>query len=143
MTIMNVAMDYVIRPLGVEDEPMLWEMVYQGISSGEKDAPPPREIVRSPEFAHYVQDWGRAGDTGFVAHDKKDSSVIGAVWLRKPANDKGGTPSELAFVVKPGHRGHGIGTALLTQLVRSNPEVSTISIHLVAGKPVLRLYERF
>jgi ribosomal protein S18 acetylase RimI-like enzyme len=50
---------------------------------------------------------------------------------------------ELALAVKPEHRRHGIGTALLTQLVRANPDHSTISVSLVAGKPVLRLYERF
>jgi GNAT superfamily N-acetyltransferase len=135
-------MDYVIRPLEAADEPILWEMVYQGLSSAESGEPP-REIVQRPEFARYVQGWGRAGDTGFVAHDKKDGSLLGAVWLRNPSDKNGSAAPELAFVVKPGHRGHGIGTALLTQLVRSNPEVSTISISSVAGKPVLRLYERF
>ena len=91
---------------------------------------------------HYAEGWGRAGDTGFVAHDKKNGSVVGAVWLRKPAH-KPDAPSELAFAVKPEHRRHGIGTALLTQLVRANPHESTISVSFVAGKPVLRLYERF
>ena len=146
MTIAQIAdaMDYIIRPLGAEDEPILWEMVYQGISSGEKNVLP-REVVRRPEFAGYVQDWGRAGDTGFVAHDKKDGSVLGAVWLRKPIDKRDDAPHELAFVVKPGHRGHGIGSALLTQLVRSNPDVSTISISLLAGKSgkLSELYERF
>jgi ribosomal protein S18 acetylase RimI-like enzyme len=45
--------------------------------------------------------------------------------------------------VKPEHRRRGIGTALLTQLVRANPAQSTISLSFVAGKPVLRLYEKF
>ncbi len=137
-------MDYVIRPLDAGDEPILWEMVYQGLSPvGEKGAPP-RDIVHRPEFAHYVQGWGREGDTGFVAHDGKDKSVLGAVWLRKPVGPaQGSAPPELAFAVKPGHRGHGIGTALLTQLVRANAEQSTILISLVTGKPLLRLYERF
>jgi GNAT superfamily N-acetyltransferase len=138
-------MEYLIHPLNPDDEPILWEMVYQGLSSqGEKQAPP-REIVQRPEFARYVEGWGRRGDTGFVAQKKSDGSLLGAVWLRKPLDERnnGDTPFELAFVVKPGHRGHGIGTALLTQLVRANPERSTISIRLVAGKPVLRLYERF
>ena len=40
--------------------------------------------------------------------------------------------------MKPEHRRHGIGTALLTQLVRANPDHSTISVSFVAGKPVLR-----
>jgi GNAT superfamily N-acetyltransferase len=135
-------MDYVIRPLRREDESLLWEILYQGLSSPGKKQPPSRETVHRPEFARYVEGWGRAGDTGFVASDKKDGSLLGAVWLRRPI-DKIHAPPELAFVVKPEHRRHGIGTALLTQLVRANSEQSTISLSFVAGKPVLRLYERF
>src|SRR5216110_286731 len=135
-------MDYVIRPLQPEDESLLWEMLYQGLSSLGKMERPSRDIVRRPEFSRYVEGWGRAGDTGFVAHDKKDGSLRGAVWLRRPI-DKTHTPPQLALAVKPEHRRHGIGSALLTQLVRANPHESTISVSLVAGKPVLRLYERF
>ena len=135
-------MDYVIRQLTPEDEPILWEMLYQGLSSPKKKQLPAREIVHRPEFARYVEGWGRAGDTGFVAHNKKDGMLLGAVWLRNPPGKSDAAP-ELALVVKPEHRKHGIGTALLTQLVRANPEQSTISLSFVTGKPVLRLYERF
>lgn len=136
------AMDCIIRPLRTEDEPILWEVLYQGLSSPDKKRAPSREIVHRPELARYVEGWGRAGDTGFVAHDKKDGSLLGAVWLRRPIN-KADAPPQLAVAVKPGYRGHGIGAALLTQLVRTNPEQSTISLSFVVGKPVLRLYERF
>jgi GNAT superfamily N-acetyltransferase len=135
-------MDYVIRQLTPEDEPILWEMLYQGLSSPGKKKLPARDIIHRPEFARYVEGWGRAGDTGFVAHNPKDGMLLGAVWLRRPI-DKTHAAPELAFAVKPEHRRHGIGTALLTQLVRANPEQSTISLSFVAGKPVLRLYERF
>src|SRR5213080_2424210 len=134
-------MEYEIRPLLASDEQILREMLYQGLSSVGNHQPS-REILQRPEFSHYADGWGRAGDTGFVAHDKKDGSVVGAVWLRKPIN-KPDAPPELAFAVKPEHRRHGIGTALLTQLVRANPEQSTICLSFVAGKPLLRLYERF
>jgi GNAT superfamily N-acetyltransferase len=135
-------MDYVIRPLVAEDEPILWEMLYQGVSSLHTKERPSRDILHRPEFARYVESWGRAGDTGFVAHNKKDGSLLGAVWLRRPVG-KTDAPPELALVVKPEHRRHGIGAALLTQLVRANPDHSTISLSFVAGRPVLRLYERF
>jgi len=135
------SMEYEIRPLLANDEPILREMLYQGLSSVGNHQPS-REILLRPEFAHYADGWGRTGDTGFVAHDKKDGSVVGAVWLRKPVHKPDAAP-ELAFAVRPEHRRHGLGTALLTQLVRANPEESTISVSLVAGKPVLRLYERF
>jgi GNAT superfamily N-acetyltransferase len=137
----HLSMEYEIRPLLANDEPILREMLYQGLSSVGNHQPS-REILLRPEFSHYADGWGRVGDTGFVAHDKKDGSVVGAVWLRKPVH-KPDAPPELAFTVKPEHRRHGIGTALLTQLVRANPHESTISVSLVAGKPVLRLYERF
>ena len=132
-------MRHAIRPLTAEDEPILWEMVYHGISSADAEAAP-RDIVRRPEFARYVEGWGRSGDTGFVAHDAASQELLGAVWFRKP--DENAAP-ELAFAVKAGHRGHGIGSALLTQMVRAQPEQSTILVSLVAGKRVLRLYERF
>src|SRR5436190_23069248 len=141
---LHLSMEFEIRPLLAKDEPIVREMLYQGLSSVGNHQPS-REILQRPEFAHYAEGWGRAGDTGFVAHDKKDGSVLGAVWLRKPIDKRDDAPHELAFVVKPGHRGHGIGSALLTQLVRSNPDVSTISISLLAGKSgkLSGLYERF
>jgi GNAT superfamily N-acetyltransferase len=137
----SLPMDYEIRPLQPNDEPVLREMLFQGLSSVGNHQPS-REILQRPEFSHYADGWGRAGDAGFVAHDKKDGSVLGAVWLRRPIHEPD-APPELAFAVRPEHRRHGIGTALLTQLVRANPHESTISVSLVAGKPVLRLYERF
>jgi GNAT superfamily N-acetyltransferase len=135
-------MDYVIRQLTREDEPILWEMLYYGLSAVGKSEPPSRDVVRRPEIARYVEGWGRIGDSGFVAHDKKSRVLLGAVWLRRP-RDKSDASPELALAVKPEHRRHGIGTALLTQLVRANPDQSSISVSFVAGKPVLRLYERF
>ena len=140
-------MDYVIRPLTAADEPILWETLYQGLQITKGESAPSRDIARRPEFARYVEDWGRAGDTGFVAYDaKQKGELLGAVWLRIPmaqhASEAESTP-ELAFVVKPGHRRHGIGAALLTQLVKANPQQSMISIRAPADNPAVRLYERF
>lgn len=135
-------MDYVIRALTGQDEPILWEMLYYGLSSTDKTEALSRDVVRRPEISRYVEGWGRVGDAGFVAHDKKNRALLGAAWLRQPT-DKSDPSPELALAVKPEHRRHGIGTALLTKLVRANPDQSTISVSFVAGKPVLRLYERF
>jgi GNAT superfamily N-acetyltransferase len=133
-------MDYVIRPLSVADEPILWEMLYHALQRAEDEAAPSREIVRRPEFARYVEEWGRPGDAGFVAHDAQHNELLGAVWFRAPIGDA--TP-ELAFAVKPGHRKHGIGAALLTQWVKANPEQSEISLRVGPDSPAARLYERF
>jgi ribosomal protein S18 acetylase RimI-like enzyme len=133
-------MDYVIRPLTPADEPILWEMLYLGLQMAEGETAPSRDIVRRPELARYVEGWGRAGDAGFVAHDPDENKLLGAVWLRSSI---GGATPELAFAVKPSHRRHGIGAALLTQWVRANPQQSAISLRVAANNPAVRLYERF
>jgi ribosomal protein S18 acetylase RimI-like enzyme len=136
-------MDYVIHPLTAADEPILWEMLYQALRTSENA--PPRDIVRQPEYARHVEGWGRAGDTGFVAYDaEQKDELLGAAWFRlSPSKGEGqGTP-ELAFAVKSGHRKRGIGAALLTQLVKANPEHTVVTISAPANNPAVRLYERF
>ena len=140
-------MDYVIRPLTPADEPLLWDMLHAALHTSE--GAPSREILQRPEYARYVEDWGREGDTGFVVSDKFDGEVLGAVWYRVPAAegqgraDQGeGTP-ELAFAVKPGQRKRGLGAALLTQLVKANPHHSAVSMRASTHNPAVRLYERF
>ena len=73
--------DYVIRPLTPQDEPILWEMLYHGLSEPAVPQPASRDILRRPEISKYVAGWGRLGDIGFVAHEKKGGALIGAVWL--------------------------------------------------------------
>ena len=135
-------MDYVIQPLTAADEPILWEMVYQALRTSHET---PRDIVQQPEYARYVEGWGRAGDTGFVAYDaQRRDELLGAAWFRVPPNQ--GTDEairELGFAVNSGHRKRGIGAALLTQLVKTNPQCSAVSISAPPNNPTVRLYERF
>lgn len=134
-------MDYVIYALTAADEPVLWEMLYQALRTS---ADTPREIVRQPEYARYVEGWGRAGDTGFVAYDaRQKDELLGAAWLRLPEPDIEAPTPELAFAVKSGHRKRGIGAALLTQLVKANPQYTAVSIAAAPNNPVVRLYDRF
>jgi ribosomal protein S18 acetylase RimI-like enzyme len=134
-------MDYVIHALTAADEPVLWEMLYQALRTS---AETPRDIVRQPEYARYVEGWGRAGDTGFVAYDaKQKDELLGAAWLRLPDPDIEEPTPELAFAVKSGHRKRGIGAALLTQLVKANPQYAAVSIAAAPNNPVVRLYDRF
>ena len=137
-------MDYVIHPLTAADEPILWEMLYQALKTSEEA--PSREIVRQPEYARHVEGWGRPGDTGFVAYDaEQKDDLLGAVWLRFPVGESKESEAapELAFAVKPGQRKRGIGAALLTQLVKANPQHSAVTINAPANNPAVRLYERF
>jgi ribosomal protein S18 acetylase RimI-like enzyme len=113
-------------------------MLYQALQTSE--GAPSRDILKQPEYARYVEGWGRPGDTGFVVSDKGSKEVLGAVWYRLPS---AGDIPELAFAVKPGQRKRGIGAALLTQLVKANPHHSAISLRASANNPAVRLYERF
>jgi ribosomal protein S18 acetylase RimI-like enzyme len=137
-------MDYVIRALTAKDEPILWDMLFEGLRTFEGASS--RDILKQPEYARYVEGWGRAGDTGFVVSDTPEGEVLGAVWCRIPIAEAQGhseaTP-ELAFAVKPDQRKRGLGAALLTQLVKANPHHSAISIRAAANNPAVRLYERF
>lgn len=132
-------MDYVIRPLEAADEAILWEMLYVALQAPGGE-PPPRDIVQRPEYARFVEGWGREGDRGFVAHDSRDRRLLGAVWMREPT--KNAAP-ELAVAVVPGERKRGIGAALLTQWVRANPEQNEVLLHVGRKSPAVRLYERF
>ena len=135
--------DYVLRPLTVHDEALLWDMLYQALSP-EGSEPPPPEIVHRPEYGRFVDDWGRPGDEGFVAHDKAEGTLLGAVWLRSQLqSDPADAPPELAFVVRPGHRQRGIGASLLTQFIRANPNLAAIALRVGANSPAVRLMERF
>ena len=133
-------MDFVIRPLTSADEPLLWEALSQALHRSESETAPSHDLVHRPEFARFVEHWGREGDAGFVAHDVRGGGTLGAVWFRPPP--EGATP-ELAFAVKPEHRKHGIGAALLTQWVRANPGQSVVSLRAGPHHPAVRLYERF
>ncbi|MEO8439957.1 MAG: GNAT family N-acetyltransferase [Spartobacteria bacterium] len=135
--------DFVLRPLTADDEPLLWEMLYQALSPEEGEAPS-REITRRPEYARFVEGWGKPEDKGYVAQEKDEGTLLGAVWLRTPVEcGPDDPPTELALVVRAGHRHRGIGASLLTQLVRANPRLSAVLLQVGAKSPALRLFGRF
>jgi ribosomal protein S18 acetylase RimI-like enzyme len=140
-------MDYVIRPLTTADEPVLWEILYQGILASRSETTITPDIVRQPEFARYVAGWGRPGDTGFVAFGSALNKPLGAAWFRLPQTEQGtaaaSTTPELTFAVRAENRRQGIGAALLTHLVKADPQYSTVSIPVKPDNPAVRLYERF
>ena len=134
-------MDYVIRQLGAEDEPILWDIVYQALQSS---AGPElsRDVLQQPEFARYAEGWPRADDVGYLASDPDTHELLGAAWIRVFGEGADAIPA-LAFSVNPAHRRRGIGAALLTQLVRATPQHSVILIRTRSNNPAVRLYERF
>src|SRR5258707_15778758 len=125
-------MDHEIRPLTHQDEPILWEILYYGLSSAGKNEPLFRDVVRRPEISRYVAGWGRVGDTGFVAHDKKNRALLGAAWLRQ-RSDNFNALRGLALAAYPEDLRRGTGKFLLTQMDNGMPGHSPIAVSFVAG----------
>lgn len=140
-------MKITIRSLTIEDEPFLWEMLYQAIYVPEGVSAPPRSIVQQPALAWYVQGWGREGDCGFLASTDTGQRV-GVVWLRRPHAGQHGygyvddeTP-ELSMALLPDYRGQGIGTLLFDSVFASPCMHPRVSLSVSAKNPARRLYER-
>jgi ribosomal protein S18 acetylase RimI-like enzyme len=142
-------MDFFIRPLTKADEPFLWEMLYQALFVPPGHPPFPRELVRRPEISVYVDGWGREDDLGVVAFHAGMQEPIGAAWVRLLTGGKRGygwvddqTP-ELTIAVLPEHRGNGIGTQLLSQLLElAHTRCRAFSLSVSRENPARRLYER-
>ena len=132
-----------IRLATPADEAILWQMLMYAAHESSLDV-----VKANPDLARYVQNFGRAGDIGLIA-EAAQHQAIGAAWLRLwTADDKGyGYVSdeipELAIAVHPNHRGKGIGTQLLTELIEhTSTQFPAISLSIRADNPALKLYER-
>jgi ribosomal protein S18 acetylase RimI-like enzyme len=141
--------DFRYRQLRKQDEPFLWEMLYQAVYVPPGENPPPREIVNQPELARYVQGWGRADDLGWLAIERTGALPAGAAWLRLLNSEQHGygyvnecTP-EISLAVLPGYRGRGAGTELLARLIRSSQgRFPALSLSVSSSNPAVHLYER-
>lgn len=139
---------YHIRPLTPDDQAFLWEMLYQSLYVPAGGDPLPRQIVRQPEIARYVENWGRVHDCGFIAEDES-GKPLGAAWMRLFKGEEHGygyindaTP-EVGMAVLPEYRGQGIGTELLMRLLAAaEGQYAYVSLSVGSGNPAAHLYER-
>jgi ribosomal protein S18 acetylase RimI-like enzyme len=107
-----------LRVSTTDDEPFLWEMLAQAAEPA--GGMHPDEVMADDHLRRYLDGWGRAGDIGLVAWDGATGGErIGASWLRLMPPERPGygfvdaaTP-EIAVAVVDGHRGRGIGRALM------------------------------
>lgn len=124
------------------------------------------QVAADPRLRHYVDGWLADRDFGVVAEVHPDAEgaasadrvsaarpaggPVGVAWaLHLPAGDPGygfvdeATP-EVSLWVAPAHRGTGIGTRLLAEVIaqaRDRGEPG-LSLSVEAGNPARRLYER-
>ncbi|MDJ0923320.1 MAG: GNAT family N-acetyltransferase [Acidimicrobiia bacterium] len=137
-------MDATIRPVTRNDEPFLWDMLYEAIFVPPGEPILPRSILNQADLAHYVTDFGLwPGDLGFVA--ELAGNPVGAGWVRRFRIDDPGygfvdedTP-ELSIAIRPAHRGGGIGTRLIEALVAVVPRCS---LSTDRRNRAVNLYER-
>lgn len=137
--------DFTIRAATGADERFLREMQYQALFVAPGDEPFPEAMVDEPHIARYYRGFGgQLGDVGRVAVDPSGES-IGAAWVRRSTSDDPSygyiddiTP-ELGMAVADGHRGGGIGAALLDDLLGVLPRCC---LSVDSRNPAVRLYER-
>lgn len=135
-------MNYEIRALTNEDDPIVWKMLMYA-----SHEPSLETVKKQPYLSCYAVNWGRMGDIGFVASLNEQS--VGVAWLRLwSGNDTGfgyinDSIPELAMAVLPEHRGKGIGTKLLVQVLESaQSDYSAVCLNVRANNPVISLYKR-
>ena len=142
-------MGTILRPISSSDQDFLWEMLYQAVYVPPGSPPLPREIIRQPELAHYVQGWPQPGDLGLIAAEATTGKPLGAAWLRLFAPESPGYGfvaegiPELSIALLPDCRGQGVGTALLEGLLAAARERYTVvSLSVSAENPAVKLYQR-
>jgi ribosomal protein S18 acetylase RimI-like enzyme len=146
---MSKVWHYSIRPLTQEDEPFLWQMLYEAAHMAEEGESTVQAVVNHPLIAKYVKNWGRASDLGFAAIELNGSQPVGAAWLRLFAEDDKGfgwvddTTPDLAIAVLPEYTNQGVGTQLLARLLSAaKASYRSVSLSVRSSNRALSLYER-
>lgn len=136
-----------IREITADDLPFVRDMLYAAVAWRPGDELPPMEVALAlPQLAMYHEQWGKPGDAGFVA--ESDGHALGAVWYRFFTTDHHGhgyvddeTP-ELAIAVLDGHRGKGIGRALMNAITERGRHdgIRRIALSVNDDNPAKNLY---
>jgi GNAT superfamily N-acetyltransferase len=105
-----------LRKLNLSDENFIWKMLMYASHEVTVD-----DVKNSLELARYAKDWGRTGDTGFVAVEQ--DKLVGAAWIRLWSDTDqgfgylGNQIPELVVATLPEYRSRGVGTLLITTLI--------------------------
>lgn len=114
-------MKYIIRPIKTSEIYLLEEFLYNAVFQKDEKNPIPRSIINEASVNVYIEDYGKNSDQCLVA--ETDNKVIGCVWTRiLDGNIKGfgnldsETP-EFAISILKDHRGFGVGTSLMKEML--------------------------
>lgn len=138
-----------IRRITSQEIVFLADFLYEAIFIPERMARPGREILKIPEIANYIIDFGRENDHCLVA--ESEGSLVAAIWTRIFAQNAKGfgyvderTP-ELSMSVLPGYRGRGIGANLLSSMIDRLKQLDyeQVSLSVDLENYAYSLYQKF
>jgi ribosomal protein S18 acetylase RimI-like enzyme len=128
----------IIRPINKSEIGFLDKMLYNAIFVPPGNEMLPDNIIEHPEISKYIKDFGRDGDSCFVA--EINGELAGAIWTRRfnEANKAYGfvdsdTP-ELSMAVYERYRKKGIGTTLLKTMIKALADEGYKQISLSVDK---------
>lgn len=130
------------------DEAFLWEMLVEAAHLAADGEASVVAAQQHPFLAKFVRGWGRPGDLGVIACGAA-SERLGAAWVRhltgpeQSYSEVDAAYPELAIAVRTKHSGHGLGGAMLNQLITlARPVYPGLVLSVRAENPAQRLYAR-
>lgn len=134
-----------IREMAPCEYPLLRDFLYEAIFQRDETNLLPRNVVDNPELRIYIEDFGKKPQD-FALCAEVDSMVVGAVWVRDiPAygHIADGVP-EFAISVLKSHRGKGIGSRMMMEMLKHLRAVGCPRASLAVQKDnyALRMYQK-
>ena len=137
-----------IRPLGVQDQAMLWEWLHVSLWNPPPAPLRPREVLLDPNVRIYAENWGRPGDLGVVGELEGEVAPIGACWMRVMPPDVGlayvdsETP-QLGIALFSRFRQRGHGRRLMQAALEAARAIGRRQVALTVHpeNPAIALYE--
>ncbi len=138
-------MNYIIREMHPNENPLLEDFLYQAIYQPDKTNLAPRSLIEKPELQVYIKDFGtKKDDYCFCA--EVDGKIVGAVWVRN-INGYGSVDNntvEFAISVFDEYQKMGIGTALMNKMLEHLNKLNYSKASLAVQKEnyAVRMYQK-
>ncbi len=110
-------MHFIIRELKPSEYLLLEGFLYEAVFQPDVNNLAPKNIINEPELQVYIKDFVQKEDYCLCA--EVNGTIIGAVWVRN-INGFGNiddTTPEFAISLYREYRGHGIGTAMMKEML--------------------------